>query len=389
MKIIKEYLLFAFIVENIAAQTFLLGGMTEVFFYIILAFGMIMVLTTNMWTRDAIKTFRWAYVIGLIYLFYQFILMPETISVRSVQYVAAKIITLSIIIICLSHNFDYYYRRMAYPLAVFLCFFIIYSFVTGEGIGSNVNGRLRLGYTNENTLSWLGAMTVGLLLSVVKEWNWKSITLIILAFYGVLAGASRAGMLLLSIIVLAHFGFSKKAVLSVLFGFLFAIYLLPSFGLKTVGVERAQKTIDGIEKSNRDIERKAAEMMIAKKPWTGWGFEAKNEGKAKKISELGSHSGYLETIKFMGYPMGGLWLCVVLGTVFVILVWHHRNKVPLSFFEAYLIALPICAFYEDVFTGVHEIETNFFYISLGISSFKVACMRDGELPLVEETNKTE
>ena len=64
-------------------------------------------------------------------------------------------------------------------------------------------------------------------------------------------------------------------------------------------------------------------------------------------------------------------------------------QIPLSFYEAYLIALPICALFEDVFTGVHEIETNLFYVSLGISSYKITCMRRGDLSLVEGNVETD
>ena len=390
MEKIKKYLLFAFIIENVAAQTSIFGGLTNMFFYLFLGLGVMLIFTSNIRTQGAGNTFWWAYALGAIYLVYEFVVMPETISERSLLYVLAKIITMIIIIVCVSSNFTFYYKRMLYPLALLLCFFILYGLVTGQGMNSNVAGeRLSLGYANENTTSWMGAMAAGLLLYSGKSWGWKEFVFLGIAFYGVLAGGSRAGLLLLLIILIARYGFTKKVVISILAGYIVAVFLLPAIGLNTVGIERVQDTITGIETSNRSDEREAAEMMINKKPWTGWGFEAKNEGQAKLISELGSHSGYLETFKFMGYPLGGLWLCIVIGSIIGILVWHYKNKVALSFFEAYLIALPVCAFYEDVFTGVHEIETNFFYISLGISSFKVACMRCGELPLVEDSIDSE
>ena len=390
MEKIKDYLLFAFIIENVAAQTSLFGGMTNLLFYLILGLGVIAAFTSSLWIQNASNAFWWAYALGAIYLFYEFVLMPETISERSLLYVLAKIITMIMIIICVSSNFTFYYKRMLYPLALLLCFFILYGLTFGQGMDSSATGgRLQLGYTNENTTSWMGAMAAGLLLFSVKQWHWNDFLFLGIAFYGVLAGGSRAGLLLFVIILFAKYGITKRLIISLVVGFLVAVFLLPAIGLNTVGIERVHDTISGVETNDRSDVRKAAELMISKKPWTGWGLEAKNEGRARDISELGSHSGYLETIKFMGYPMGGLWLCIVIGAVIGVLAWHYKNKVALSFFEAYLIALPICALFEDVFTGVHEIETNFFYFSLGISSFKITCMRGGDLSLVEGNVETD
>lgn len=390
MEKVNKYLLFAFIIENVVAQTSVLGRMTNLFFYFIMGLGVMLAFTGMIWMRGANNSLWWAYALSAIYLVSEFVVMPETISERSLLYVLARITTLIIIIVCVNCNFEFYYKRILYPLALLLCFIIFYGLVTGQGVNSGVEGeRFSLGYANENTTSWMGAMAAGLLLFSVKRWRWYNLLFLGIAFYGVLAGGSRAGLLLLLIILLARYGINRKTVISILAGFLVAIYLFPAIGLNTVGIERVQNTIAGIESNNRGDERRAAEIMIGKKPWTGWGFEAKNEGQAKIISDMGSHSGYLETIKFMGYPLGGLWLCIVIGSVIGILVWHFKNKVALSFFEAYLIALPICALYEDVFTGVHEIETNFFFISLGISSFKVSCMRWGNLPLVEGNGESD
>ena len=370
MENIKKYLLFAFILENIAVQTMVLGAFANTVFYILIPIGVLFLFSKEIVSTVTMRTCWWAYALSAIYIFYEFIVGSEYISSRTIFYICGKITTFVIILVGIRKNYEFYAEKMLFPLAVFLTFFIVYGLVTGQGMSADMD-RMRLGYTNENTTSWMGAFVVGCILFSKRRWDWKSIIIVTIGIFGVLAGASRAGMLFLSILVVVRYGLKMNIVFPLIAGYAIAVFLLPAIGLNTVGLQRMQDTLTGVEESNRDVEREAAEMMIREKPYTGWGFEAHNVGTAADISELGSHNGYLETLKFMGYPMGGFWIFIIFYASAQVLLGLRRSRIKYGLFEAYILSLLICAMFEDLFTGVHEFATNFFIISLAISSFKL------------------
>ncbi len=367
---IKKYLLFAFILENIAVQTMMMGAFANAVFYILIPIGALFLFSKEIFSSVTMRTCWWAYALSVIYIVYEFFVGSEYVNSRTIFYMCGKITTFVIILVGIRKNYEFYAQKMFFPLAVFLTVFLVYGLLTGQGM-STETGRLTLGYTNENTTSWMGALAVGCILFSKRKWDWKSLFIVCLGIFGVLAGASRAGMLFLAILVIVRYGLKMNIIIPLILGYIIAVFLLPAIGLNTIGLQRFQDTLKGVESSNRDVEREAAEMMISQKPYTGWGFEAQNVGDALAISELGSHNGYLETLKFMGYPMGGLWIFIVLYSCVQVLMGFWRRRIKFGLSEAYVISLLICAMYEDLFTGVHEFATNFFFISLAISSFKL------------------
>ena len=138
------------------------------------------------------------------------------------------------------------------------------------------------------------------------------------------------------------------------------------FSLNLAGVERLESTISGEVGTNRDIERLATQMMIDEKPYTGWGFGAKNVGAAADLSELGSHNGYLETIKFMGYPFSILYFVILFGSVIPMLSYYRCKDMTIRYHLANVLSHFVCALYEGVFVGVHEFSTNIIFYSLAV-----------------------
>ena len=366
MKIIKKYLLFAFLIENIAALTSLFGGLTDYIFYGFLFLGCVLLFTEGMFSHKTLETYWWAYLLSLIYIVYEFTIGFDYINIRNLLYLIAKITTFIIIIVGAKTNYEFYLRKMPYLLALVTCFFVIYGLI--YNLDASASGRMRLGYGNENVTSWMGALSVGIIIFSKNKNRLTNLVILLVGTIGMLAGASRAAFVLMAFLLFARYGLKPKLLLSLAFGWIIAVYIIPSFNLDFVGLQRLQKTIDGTEMSNRGDERLATMMMIEERPWTGWGFEAANEGRAALISELGSHSGYLDTIKFMGYPLGGAWLAIVVISTLFLTFTIYRKKKEVSIYCGYALSILVVAHFESYFVGVHEFATNFYFLSLAMMS---------------------
>jgi O-antigen ligase len=138
------------------------------------------------------------------------------------------------------------------------------------------------------------------------------------------------------------------------------------FSIELAGVNRITDTIEGSMGSNREVERAATVMMIEEKPLTGWGFEAPNVGRAAILSEVGSHNGYLETIKFMGYPLGGIFILFLFLSVLTFLPLYKSPDMAVRYHVAIVFSHLVSAVYEGLFVGVHEFSTNIIFYSLAI-----------------------
>lgn len=378
MEKLKKYLLFAFLLENVAVQTSLAAAFANPFFYVFLALGALFVAQGELWNRQSRQICWPLCALAAIYVVYQFTFGFEYINQRSLIYLTAKLTTFAIIITGIKNNFEFYENRMLYRLAIFMCFFIVYGFATGGAVDRG-SGRLLVGFTNVNTTSSMGAMVVGAMIFTVRKWNWKYILIAGIGLYALLAGASRAGVLVLAILVVMRYGFSPKVLIATSLLVVTSVYILPAIGLNTIGVERMMNTVEGVEGTNRDVEQQACWMMIEERPYNGWGFEAQNQGAALALSELGSHNGYLETLKFMGYPMGGLWIAIVTFAIVYALLFYRKHRISFDMHLAILVAFYANAFFEGLFVGVHEFATNMFFVCMAVVYYKIYLFKQVKL----------
>lgn len=376
MRTIEKYLLFAYLLENIFVQTFLMGAVSDMLFYPLLGLGVICMFTSRMTTQQAVAKYWPLFVMMGLYVFYEFALAPE-IDTKTLLYLIAKVVTLGIIIVGLNTNEEFYRTSALRWLIYAMAFFLLYGLLTG---GDNVaeTGRMRTGFTNENTVGAMGANIVGLLIFYLRDKQWTKIDYLILALgvFGVLAGASRAGFLMLSMLVVLRYGINMKTLMFAVGIYIFGVFILPQVGIHTVGIDRMMDTIDGTEGSNREVERLAAQMMIAERPLTGWGFQAENQGEALLLSELGSHSGYLEIIKQMGYPVGITFFATIAISILLYLRQLVDKQALITLAGAMVIVLLVKANYEGLFVGVHEFETNLFFFFLAMMSLETYILKN-------------
>ena len=364
MKTLKKYLLLCFLIENLLAQSFFASLPTWVF-YLMLFLGVLMLFSKEFLSRRSFKECWPLYLLLMVYVLYQFTAGIGTLNTRSLLYLMAKVTTFAIITVSVVSNLDYYVQRL--PILFAFIVFIVLLFGMGRGVDLDSGDRMNLGFGNSNSTSSLSVICIaGVLFFWNRKYSFIYMIMLAIALFAMLAGGGRNAILTLVIMTLVWTGFSlKKSIIA-------ALLLALSIGALTVlpvnlaGVNRMKDTIEGKAGSNRDIEREATKIMIDEKPLTGWGFEAKNSGRAADISELGSHSGYLETIKCMGWPFSILWFFILLLSILPLLKYLKGRNMVLRYHLAIVLSHLAAAFFEGLFVGVHEFSTNIVFYSLAV-----------------------
>lgn len=368
MQKIKKYLLFVFLIENLMAQVTVFHSISNVLFYVFMAIGFVCLFDGRNWSRESMAKFKWMYILMLIYIVYEFLVGPQFISSKTLIYLIAKITTFFIIMTSLNYNPEFYESKMLFSLAAIVTIFTLYGVFFGGPV--DLSERSRLGFGNGNSTGAYGAIISGIVLfySKYNKLDWKGIVILIVGVFAMLAAGSRGGMLALFMLMFFRYGVSGKIVLAGLVFLLFSIVILPSIGLDTVGMDRLIGTLNGEIGTNRDLEREAGIWMIQQSPWIGWGFGAKNQGYALMLSELPSHSGYIEMTKWLGYPTSIVWFLTIIIPSLAYWKVKRQYRLEMDFFFAMLLVVYAKAMYEVLFTGVHEFETNFFFFVLAILS---------------------
>ena len=366
MNAVKKYSLLVFLIENLLAQAPMFGKSSWLF-YLMLATGLVLLVSGGYLSNVSYRQCKPLHILAFVYIAYQFTLGFSTLNARTVLYLLAKVTTFVIIGVSIMTDWDFYARKVPVYLSLVVALILLFGINSTLDLGSGE--RMNLGFGNPNSTSSLSAFAlVGVLFFYDRKRPFLYITVGLMALYAMLAGGGRNAILTLAVASLIWTGGSMKKGLAIL------LMLAALWGATTVlsvelsGVSRIKGTIDGSIGSNRDIEREAAIMMIEEKPITGWGFEAHNTGNAAAVSDLGSHNGYLETIKFMGYPFGGLFFVVLILSSLSFMKYYKSTDLALRYHLAIVLSTLVSALYEGLFVGVHEFSTNMVFYSLAVLS---------------------
>ena len=364
MKLLKKYILLVFLIENLLAQS-PFGGYVHWLFYLMLLAGIILMLGGGFFKSSSFRKCRPLYLLGIVYIIYQFTLGIETLSVSTITYLIAKVTTFVIITISVVDDWDFYARKVPFYLSIVVFIILLFGLSGSETL--NTTDRLQLGFGNANSTSSLSAFCVA---TVFFFWNRKHAILYILialvAAYSMLAGGGRNAILMLAIMLMIWTGMSFRRIIIAFSLVCVLLCLINIFSLDLAGIERIEATMSGEAGTNRDLERLATQLMIEEKPYTGWGFGATNVGAAAELSELGSHNGYLETIKFMGYPFAILYFFILFGGMIPMLRYYRSNDMAIRYHLAIVLSHFACALFEGLYVGVHEFSTNVIFYSLAI-----------------------
>ena len=314
---------------------------------------------------ESFRKCRPLYLLGVVYIAYQFTLGFATLSSSTLIYLIAKVTTFVIMIVSVVDDWDFYARKVPFYLSIIVFIVLLFGLNTSDTL--NTTDRLELGFGNANSTSSLSAFCVA---TVLFFWNRKHAILYtiiaLVAVYSMLAGGGRNAILMLAIMLFIWTGMSLKRIFIAASLICLLWGAINVFSLNLAGVERLESTIVGEAGTNRDIERLATQMMIDEKPYTGWGFGATNVGAAAALSELGSHNGYLETIKFMGYPFAILYFLILFGSAIPMLRYYRSHDMSIRYHLAIVLSHFACAFFEGLYVGVHEFSTNIIFYSLAV-----------------------
>lgn len=348
-------------------QTSLMGALANPMFYVFLALGVLCALDIRIWSGDVVRRFGWAYALMALYVIYEFSVGVEYVSEKTVLYLLSRVVTFVIIITGVLYNEAFYRGKAIKWIIMVMSFFLMYSLVSGEVYSSS--GRMLVGYTNSNTAGSMGALVVGMTVFYMRGRRWTVVLLLCVfaGMLGVLGGGSRAGFLMLGLLVLLRYGFNVKTVGMCMLIVALGLYILPAANIETVGIQRMVDTYEGVEGTNREVERKAAEWMIAQRPLTGWGYESFYWDETGQ-TVLGPHNGYLEITKQMGIPCAIIYFGILLGVIFKYFQTRRFQRQKIDLYISLAIVLLIAANYESLFIGVHEYATNLFFFSLALVS---------------------
>ena len=364
MKFLKKYILLIFLIENLLALSPVFR-LSALLFYIMLATGAFLMVVGGFFRPENYRRCRPLYLLAIVYVVYQFTLGIETISVSTITYLIAKVTTFVIITISIMDDWNFYARKVPFYLSIFIFFILLFGINNLDTL--NATDRQTLGFGNTNATSSLAGLCIA---TVIFFWNRKHafFYLIVASFalYAMLAAGGRNAMLVLAIMLFVWTGLSMKRIKTAVFIFSIIWVVITLLPINLAGVERLEATLSGETGTNRDIERLATRIMIDEKPYTGWGFAAENVGEAAELSELGSHNGYLDTIKFMGYPFGGLWILILVGSILPLIRYIKSTDRVIRYHLAIVLSTLVSAFFEAWFVGVHQVYTNIFFCSLAI-----------------------
>lgn len=365
MEKITRYWAFLYLLANIFAQYVKLGFLAQPTFYLLIALGSVLLLMNlgSIFERNMFKSHLFIYVFSFSLILYQCTFGLSYVNSKSITYLVAKVVCNFMFVISISRNIDFYYKKFYLYLPILaVCLIGVGRFIGGIDIITN---RQTFGFGNSNAMCSIAATSAGCIFiqnEKLNKWHWIAIAI---CTYGVLMGGSRTSMVILIFGFLFKYGLKFKTLFIILAMYL-SFSVMNNVGLKFAGIDRLTNTIEsGDYVDDRRYERKATIMMIEKNPITGNGLYSDNTGEAKKVSQLGSHNGYLDIMKFMGLLFGGISIVALFIHTFKIIKEFYFS--PNFYIRTHLfivISVLAMAMFEAYIWGVNQMTTSFLFVSM-------------------------
>ena len=364
---LMHYWAFMYFLGNIFAQFLLFAPIAATYFNVMVAIGVILLVANmdKLHFSGMLKAHNFIYIYTLLMIVYQFTFGWSNINDRTWPYLAAKVVSDFMFVISVSSFPSFYEKKFYLYMAIMTAVLIVIGRFTGEI--NTVTGRQTFGFGNENSLSAIAAVSAACMFIQVpklKKWHWGVLGI---CLYGLFMGGSRTATAALLIGLIFKYGLKPKTV-SVIIAVSISLMIVDYFNIKLPGISRVMESVENADfDSGRDAERKASLLMIRENPLTGNGLYAQQSEEAMKISELGSHNGYIDIIKFMGFGFGS----VILISLFLYLkkIYSYFNKSPNLNLRSHLYAVfMVCAMamYEAYIWGVNQMITTCMFISMSL-----------------------
>lgn len=371
-------------------QYFALRPIASLGFYTLLALALIMI-AQNIRNSEVRLYSIFPFFIQMIaiFTFYQITFGLFYSNDKSLIYYVAKVVsTLAIIVSIRTYpkiNRVYCLTIFVYSIAILTC---VGHFVYNISYG----GRQGLGFVNPNSAGALAALAFGVQYNTFGHKDNKVQTISIICMLELLISAlesgSRTAMGIIIIALIIRHGFRLKFMIAALVSIFVIMTVLPQFGVNITAFDRFSETVEsGNLSEGRENEREAALVMIKANPITGNGLYATQSTESLKISEYGSHNGYLDFIKMLGIPLGGL--------LIALLIFHgFKNIYFLRFvrdchIKANIFIVLSCfmaTINEAYLWGVNQPVSTIFFIAFGNVAMSRFIYENDELLLDDEVD---
>lgn len=362
MKFLEKHLLLLFLIVNATAEYVSLMFVSKYLFYAVLALSVPIIISKNVFAKSIRAQCPQIYIMMAIYLIAQFLLQPDMINSQTLTYTIGKVVTFCIIMFCVSHNFEYYFKQTIRPLSYLILGLLLVGWFINKG-GISVDNYITFGFANRNAACTLGSFSFAGFLFTSKKYSFKEYMFMSFLLITILIGGSRNALAMCLLFIIIKYDLSEKLVFASLFCIFIIVYVLPEFGLEAVALDRLEGTLSGTVSLDREDQREAAKWMIMQRPWTGWGYNHENIGYALALTEYGAHNGYLTTLKNLGIPLGIMLLFTIIWTSLKNLKLYKLHNMEVNYHLAVIISILLAANFEDFLVGVNQITTNIFFLS--------------------------
>lgn len=373
-----KYWAFAFILCHLAQQHMALNGIGSMGAYILLGLGALLLLVNagRVLNRKTIESSSFIYSFVLIFILYQFTFGLVEINEKTGVYLLAKVVGCLMIALSVQKAPSFYLQRLMPILAVITSVLVFIGFVYNDVV---FEGRHTLGFCNPNGLGAISSLCAGAMILDSSDRSKKKIALILLCAVATLLSGSRASIGILCLSFIIKYGLNVKFLAALLAAMLAWQIILPMTGIASTGLKRFTESVERMDfSSSREGEREATLIMIRESPILGNGFDVEQNEKAKAVSGLGSHNGYLDIMKMIGIPYSLLLFTLI--AYYTYLIWKKFHKSAFDHDRIHLfilLSVLIAANFESYIWGVNQVVTTLLFTSFAVLQKRMTSLKHG------------
>lgn len=366
MEFLRKYLLLLFLIANVTAEYIMFMSVSKYLFYAALVLSVFFLPSKKVVSMDAANTCPHIYALAGILIIYQLLFGMDPFSYDSATYFVGKIATFAIMMLCISHNFEFYLKKSILPFSYIILALIVLGWFFHRTSSASAS-YLVFGFSNRNAACAVAAIGfAGFLFA--KETHCKSDYLCMaILFFTILIGGSRNSLAMCILFVIIRYGLSMRMLAVMALSAIIIIFVLPEMGIEINAFDRLVDTVTGNLATDREAQRQGALMMIQDKPITGWGLASQIQGAALRISHYGAHNGYLTLIMYMGLPLGIAFIGTIAWGVLKRFKLYRLHDNILNYHLAVMASILFAANQEDYLVGVNQIITNMFFVSFVVT----------------------
>lgn len=373
-----KYWAFAFILCHLCQQHMALNGIGSMGAYLLLGLGALLLLANagRVLNRKTIESSSFIYSFVIIFILYQFTFGLFEINEKTGVYLLAKVVGCLMIALSIQKAPSFYLQRLMPILAVITSVLVLIGFVYNDVV---FEGRHTLGFCNPNSVGALAALCAGAMILDSSDHSKKKNAIILLCAVATLLSGSRTSIGILCLSFVIKYGLNIKFLTVLLAGMLVWQLILPMTGIFSTGLKRFTESVENMDfSSSREGEREATLIMIRESPILGNGFDVEQSEKAKAVSGLGSHNGYLDIMKMIGVPYSLLLFTLI--AYYTYIIWKKFGNSTCDNDRIHLfiiISVLIAANFESYIWGVNQVVTTLLFTSFAVLQKRIKDLRHG------------